>query len=98
MLEWSLIIILASLLGAVLWVLRNMFKTLNNIETRLGTASFMVRDYDELVKKLNESETYYGDSTIEAFVKMSNELNEVIKEILQLRRELLGDIDAEKEN
>tara|TARA_R110000824_G_scaffold26628_6_gene91331 strand:- start:7731 stop:8027 length:297 start_codon:yes stop_codon:yes gene_type:complete len=98
MLEWSLIIILASLLGAVLWVLRNMFKTLNNIETRLGTASFMVRDYDELVKKLNESETYYGDSTIEAFVKMSNELNEVIKEILQLRRELLGDLDAEKEN
>ena len=86
------------MLGAVLWVLRNMFKTLNNIETRLGTASFMVRDYDELVKKLNESETYYGDSTIEAFVKMSNELNEVIKEILQLRRELLGDIDAEKEN
>ena len=86
------------MLGAVLWVLRNMFKTLNNIETRLGTASFMVRDYDELVKKLNESETYYGDSTIEAFVKMSNELNEVIKEILQLRRELLGDLDAEKEN
>ena len=75
-----------------------MFETLNNIQTRLGELYFLVKEYEELVKSLNASETYYGDSMIEAFVKMSNQLSESFKGVIEVRDELIGDPDAEKEN
>jgi len=77
-------------------LLRNMFQTLNNIQVRLAEIYFLVEDYDDLVKTLNTNETYYGDSTIEAFVKMSNQLNESLKTVLDMQRELTGELDAEE--
>ena len=98
MIEWIIIVVFALLIAALVHIFRNMFRTLNNIQARLGDLYFLVGDYDELVKKLNASETYYGDPTIEAFVKMSNELNDNLKSIRTLQHELIGDLDAEEED
>ena len=92
-----MIIILLLCLGVTTHLLRNMFKTLNNIQVRLIELHFFVEEYDELVKKLNVSETYYGDTTIEAFVKMSNQFNENLKDILDLHNELTGEVHATEE-
>ena len=96
MIEWIIIIILVAALLLSIHLLRNMFQTLNNIQVRLAEIYFLVEDYDDLVKTLNTNETYYGDSTIEAFVKMSNQLNESLKTVLDMQRELTGEIDAEE--
>jgi len=98
MIEWIIIIILSALLAFLAHIFRNMFRTLNNIQVRLTDLYFLVENYNELVQTLNASETYYGDTTIEAFVKMSNELNDNLKSIRGLQQELTGDLDAEKEN
>ena len=97
MIEWVVIISLVAAMVLLLWLVRNLFKTLANIQIRLEELYFFVENYDEFVQKLNASETYYGDATIEAFVKMSNELNVHLKDILDLQAELTGDLDAEKE-
>jgi hypothetical protein len=96
MIEWIIIIILVAALLLSIHLLRNMFQTLNNIQVRLAEIYFLVEDYDDLVKTLNTNETYYGDSTIEAFVKMSNQLNESLKTVLDMQRELTGELDAEE--
>jgi len=96
MIEWIIIIILVAALAVLIHLLRNMFKTLNNIQVRLTEIYFLVEEYDDLVKALNANETYYGDSTIETFVKMSNQLNESFKGVLDVQHELIGVLDAEE--
>jgi len=98
MIEWTIIIILSATVVLLTHIFRNMFRTLNNVQSRLADLYFLVGDYNELVKKLNASETYYGDPTIEAFVKMSNELNDNLKSIRRLQQELTGEADAEEED
>ena len=96
MIEWTIIVILSLVLAAAVHLLRNMVKTLHNIEVRLAELYFVVKEYDEFLKKLNASETYYGDPTIEAFVKLSNELNEILGDILNIQHQITGDDNAEK--
>jgi len=98
MVEWFIIIILAITLALAVHLLRNLVKTLNNIQVRLAELYFVVKEYDTFLEKLNASETYYGDPTIEAFVKLSNQLNEILEDILDIQNQLTGEIDAEKEN
>ena len=97
MIEWILIIVLLLAIGLTIHVFRNMFKTLNNIQARLYALHLFVEDYRELIKKVNESETYYGDPTREAFVKMSNALGDNLKVILNLQKELTGEPHGEEE-
>ena len=97
MIEWSIIIILVITLALAVHLLRNMVKTLNNIQVRLAELYFVVKEYDTFLEKLNESETYYGDPTIEAFVKLSNQLNEILEDVLHIQNQLTGEIDVEKE-
>ena len=82
--------------AAAVHLLRNMVKTLNNIEVRVAELYFVVKEYDQFLKKLNASETYYGDPTIESFVKLSNELNEILGDILDIQHQITGDEDAEE--
>ena len=96
MIEWALIIVFVVLLGITLRVLRNMVKTLHNLQEHLYDIQLLVEEYDELVTKLNTSEAYYGDATIESFVKMSNKLNEGLVGILNVQQELGGEKDAEE--
>ena len=98
MIEWLVIIILSVVLILSVHIFRNMFKTLNNIHAQLADLYYLAENYDELVKQLNASETYYGDATIEAFVKMSNQLNDNLKSIQRLQQELSGEADAEEED
>jgi len=98
MIEWFIIVILAIAFGVSAHLLRNMVKTLNNVEVRLAELYFVVKEYDQFLKKLNASETYYGDPTIEAFVKLSNQLNEILADVLDVQNQLTGELDAEKED
>jgi NTP pyrophosphatase (non-canonical NTP hydrolase) len=97
MIEWIIIIVLLLAMGVAAHIFRNMWKTLHNIQARLHILYIFVEEYNELVKKVNESETYYGDTTIEAFVKMSNELGDNLKVILDLQKELTGELHGEEE-
>jgi sensor histidine kinase YesM len=96
MIEWTLIIIMTVTLVALVHLLRNLIRTLNNIYERLYGLSLLVNEYAEHLMQINESETYYGDPTIEAFVKISNEINDNLKTVLDLQNELAGGLDAEK--
>tara|TARA_R110000796_G_scaffold60220_10_gene139041 strand:- start:17614 stop:17919 length:306 start_codon:yes stop_codon:yes gene_type:complete len=97
MIEWILIIVLLLTVGITIHIFRNMWRTLNNIQAHLYALHLFVEEYNELIKKVNESETYYGDPTIEAFVKMSNELGDNLKVILNLQKELTGELHGEEE-
>ena len=90
-----MLIIFSALL---LVVMRNMVKTLGNIQLRLLETSELVTQYSEAVKEINSSETYYGDLTIQKFVDISVQLQDHLKEIIQLERELTGDMDAPQKN
>jgi len=98
MIEWTIIIILGACLSVAVHLLRNLFKTLGNIQAQLFDLHSLVQNYNELVKKINDNETYYGDPIIEAFVKMSNEINESFEVIHDIQNELNGDLNDEKEN
>jgi hypothetical protein len=96
--EWALITILVISLLALLRVFRNVVKTIDNIRLRILEVSEVVKEYKEYLKKLNSSESYYGDPTVEAFVKMTNDISGGLEDILDIRRELTGEENAEKEN
>ena len=96
--EWIFITVLVAALIALLRVFYNVVKTMDNMRARLTEVSEVVKDYKEQLEKLNSAETYYGDPTIEAFVRMTNDVDDVLDDILNIRRELTGEIDAEKEN
>jgi len=96
--EWIFITVLAAALIALLRVFYNVVKTMDNMRTRLTEVSEVVKDYKEQLEKLNSAETYYGDPTVEAFVRMTNDVDDALDDILNIRRELTGEIDAEKEN
>ena len=98
MIEWIIIIILVLCLGALVKVLRNVVKTMDNMRVRLFEVTAVIDDYKEYLEKLNSSETYYGDPTVEAFVEMTNDVGEALDDILNIRRELTGEENAEKEN
>tara|TARA_R100001509_G_scaffold161143_1_gene129923 strand:- start:2153 stop:2449 length:297 start_codon:yes stop_codon:yes gene_type:complete len=98
MIEWIIIIILVLCLGALVKVLRNVVKTMDNMRVRLIEVTAVIDDYKEYLEKLNSSETYYGDPTVEAFVEMTNDVGEALDDILNIRRELTGEENAEKEN
>ena len=96
--EWIFITVLAAALIALLRVFYNVVKTMDNMRARLTEVSEVVKDYKEQLEKLNSAETYYGDPTIEAFVRMTNDVDDALDDILNIRRELTGETDAEKEN
>ena len=96
--EWIFITVLAVTLIALLRVFYNVVKTMDNMRTRLTEVSEVVKDYKEQLEKLNSAETYYRDPTVEAFVRMTNDVDDALDDILNIRRELTGEIDAEKEN
>lgn len=96
--EWIFITVLAAALIALLRVFYNVVKTMDNMRARLTEVSGVVKDYKEQLEKLNSAETYYGDPTIEAFVRMTNDVDDALDDILNIRRELTGELDAEKEN
>ena len=98
MMEWIFIAILTATLAALLRVFYNVVKTMDNIRNRLIEVSEVVKDYRAQLDKLNSAETYYGDPTLEAFVKMTNDVDGALDDILNIRRELTGEMDAEKEN
>ena len=98
MIEWIIIIILVLCLGALVKVLRNVVKTMDNMRVRLIEVTAVIDNYKEYLEKLNSSETYYGDPTVEAFVEMTNDVGEALDDILNIRRELTGEENAEKEN
>ena len=98
MIEWTIIIICVSIIALGAVVVRNVFRTLNNIQFRLATLVKTVEQYKEYVETLNASEIYYGDPTIEAFVKMSNQLGDVLEEVLDVQRQLTGETDAKKKD
>jgi|TARA_R110001583_G_scaffold18383_35_gene73173 hypothetical protein len=98
MIEWTIIIILVIAIVALLRVLRNVIKTLDNMRLRLTEVAIVVNNYKEHLEKLNSSETYYGDPTIEAFVGMTNDVGDTLDDILNIRRELTGEENATKEN
>ena len=96
--EWIFITVLAAALIALLRVFYNVVKTMDNMRARLTEVSEVVKDYKEQLEKLNSAETYYGDPTVEAFVRMTNDVDDALDDILNIRRELTGETDAEKEN
>ena len=98
MIEWTIIIILTIAVIALLKVLRNIIKTMDNMLLRLTETAIVVNNYKENLEKLNSSETYYGDPTIEAFVGMTNDVGDTLDDILNIRRELTGEDNATKEN
>tara|TARA_R100001509_G_C4815485_1_gene197899 strand:+ start:417 stop:713 length:297 start_codon:yes stop_codon:yes gene_type:complete len=98
MIEWIIIVTLFVVLVALLKVLRNVIKTMDNMRFRLEQISSTVQEYMMYLEKLNSSETYYGDPTVEAFVRMTNDVGDTLDDILNIRRELTGEEDAEKEN
>ena len=98
MIEWIIIITLVLCLGALVRVLQNVVKTMDNMRVRLIEVTAVIDDYKEYLEKLNSSETYYGDPTVEAFVEMTNDVGEALDDILNIRRELTGEENAEKEN
>ena len=98
MIEWTIIVILTIAVIALLKVLRNVIKTMDNVLFRLTDVAIVVNSYKENLEKLNSSETYYGDPTIEAFVGMTNDVGDALDDILNIRRELTGEENAEKEN
>lgn len=98
MIEWTIIIILAITALALTRVIRNTIKTMDNIRFRLLETSIVIQEYKENLEKLNSSETYYGDPTIEAFVGMTNDVGDTLDDILNIRRELTGEENATKEN
>ena len=98
MIEWTIIIILTIAVIALLKVLRNTIKTMDNMLLRLTETAIVVNNYKENLEKLNSSETYYGDPTIEAFVGMTNDVGDALDDILNIRRELTGEENATKEN
>ena len=98
MIEWTIIIILAVTALALTRVIRNTIKTMDNIRFRLLETSVVIQEYKEHLEKLNSSETYYGDPTIEAFVGMTNDVGDTLDDILNIRRELTGEENATKEN
>ena len=98
MIEWTIIIILAVTALALTRVIRNTIKTMDNIRFRLLETSVVIQEYKEHLEKLNSSETYYGDPTIEAFVGMTNDVGDALDDILNIRRELTGEENATKEN
>ena len=96
--EWIFITVLVAALIALLRVFYNVVKTMDNMRARLTEVSEVVKDYKEQLEKLNSAETYYGDPTVEAFVRMTNDVDDALDDILNIRRELTGELDAEKEN
>ena len=98
MLEWVIITILFAANLALLWVFRNAVKTMQNMRFRLFEIADVVDEYKEYLEKLNASETYYGDPTVEAFVRMTNDVGNTLDDVLDIRRELTGEENAEKEN
>ena len=98
MIEWTIIIILTVTALALTRVIRNTIKTMDNIRFRLLETSVVIQEYKENLEKLNSSETYYGDPTIEAFVGMTNDVGDTLDDILNIRRELTGEENATKEN
>tara|TARA_R110002020_G_scaffold412654_3_gene622215 strand:+ start:1576 stop:1881 length:306 start_codon:yes stop_codon:yes gene_type:complete len=97
MIEWIIIAVLTTVLLSTLYVFRNMIRTLNNINAALVDFLDMIEEYEELVQTLNNSETYYGDPTIESFVKISNELKDNLGGIVNIQKQLMGELDAEEE-
>ena len=98
MFEWTIIIVLVIAVLALIRVIRNTIKTVDNIRFRLAETSVVILEYKEQLEKLNSSETFYGDPTIEAFVQMTNDVGDTLSDILNISRELTGEENATKEN
>ena len=96
MLEWTLIIVLTATTLALAYLCFNFAKTLKNIQLRLYDLQLQVSEFTQLVKKVNGSETYYGDPVIQALVDATNEIEETLKDVAQIQEEIAG--DAEEEN
>lgn len=97
MIEWIIIGTLASVVVLLVVYIKNLLLTIQNIETMVFDIQEVSNHYKTLVEGINKSETYYGDSTIQELVDVSNELSFRLGLIADIERQLLGEEDEEEE-
>jgi len=73
----------------------NLIKTLFNIKNRLMEVLVQVQAFEEMVNRLNSTETYYGDATIQAFVDAAKDLRTALMDIAEITEEIEGDYDQD---
>jgi len=97
MIEWIIISILAICVVLLVLYAKRLLLTIQNIEMMVLDVQEVSSHYNDLVKTVNKSETYYGDSTIQELVDVSNELSHRLGLISDIERQLLGEEYDEEE-
>ena len=97
MIEWIIISILAICVVLLVLYAKRLLLTIQNIEMMVLDVQEVSNHYNDLVKTVNKSETYYGDSTIQGLVDVSNELSHRLGLISDIERQLLGEEYDEEE-
>lgn len=94
-----LCVILLLIVGFLGYSCFNLIKTVFNMRERLLNLVIMVDTFGKLVEKLNKSETYYGDPTIQAFVDAANDILTALGDIVEIVNEIddEGEDDEDKE-
>jgi hypothetical protein len=100
MMTYSLIflcIVLSCGIGLLVWYIRQLLMSIDNLHELTKSLLSTVADYGEHLDKVYNMETFYGDSTLGALLEHTNELKTELLDAVNSGNQFFGTEEISKE-
>ncbi len=92
-----LCVVLAIVVGVLLWYIRRLISSLNEMYVLIKETLGALSQYEEHLEKVYSMDTFYGDSTLEGLLEHSRDLKKGLEEIVRIIQSFFDERAREEE-
>ena len=92
-----LCVVLAIVVGVLLWYIRRLISSLNDLYVLIKETLSALNEYEEHLEKVYNMDTFYGDSTLEGLLEHSRDLKKGLEEIVRIIQSFFDERAREEE-
>tara|TARA_R100000664_G_C2744909_1_gene132824 strand:+ start:1386 stop:1706 length:321 start_codon:yes stop_codon:yes gene_type:complete len=92
-----LCVVLAIVVGVLLWYIRRLISSLNDMYVLIKETLGALNEYEEHLEKVYSMDTFYGDSTLEGLLEHSRDLKKGLEEIVRIIQSFFDERAQEEE-
>ena len=89
-------ILLTAAMGVMIWYVRRLIVTLDNIYGLVKIALGAINEYEEHLERVYSMDTFYGDSTLEGLLEHSRDLKKGLEDLVSTSEEFFGESPEEE--
>jgi len=89
-------ILLTAAMGVMIWYVRRLISTLDEVYGLVKIALGAIIEYEEHLERVYNMDTFYGDSTLEGLLEHSRDLKKGLEDLVSTSEDFFGDEPEEE--